>query len=31
MMAGRIVIESPEEHAAWIASHSTSQLAANPR
>ena len=31
MMAGRIVIESPEEHAAWIAGHGASQLAANPR
>ena len=31
MMAGRIVIESPEEHAAWIAGQSASQLAANPR
>jgi cytochrome c oxidase subunit 2 len=31
MMAGRIVIESPEEHAAWIAGQSATQLAANPR
>jgi cytochrome c oxidase subunit 2 len=28
MMAGRIVIESPEEHAAWVAEHSTVALAA---
>lgn len=27
MMAARIVIESPEEHAAWIASQSATQLA----
>jgi cytochrome c oxidase subunit 2 len=31
MMAARIVIESPEEHAAWIASQSATQLAAQPR
>ena len=31
MMAGRIVIESPEQHAAWIAAQSSSQLAANLR
>lgn len=28
LMAGRIVIESPEEHAAWVALHSTVSLAA---
>jgi len=31
MMAARIVIESPEQHAAWIAAQSSSQLAANLR
>ncbi len=31
LMAARIVIESPEEHAAWIASQASTQLAANPR
>jgi cytochrome c oxidase subunit 2 len=31
MMGARIVIESPEQHAAWIASRSETQLAANPR
>jgi cytochrome c oxidase subunit 2 len=31
LMAGRIVIESPEQHAAWIAAQSSSQLAANLR
>jgi len=31
MMAARIVIESPEQHAAWIASQSSDQLAANLR
>ena len=31
MMAGRIVIESPEQHAAWIAAQTSSQLAANLR
>jgi len=31
MMAGRIVIESPEPHAAWIAAQTSSQLAANLR
>jgi cytochrome c oxidase subunit 2 len=31
MMAARIVIESPEQHAAWIASHSAAQLAARTR
>jgi cytochrome c oxidase subunit 2 len=29
MMAARIVIESPEQHAAWIASQSATRLAAN--
>jgi cytochrome c oxidase subunit 2 len=31
LMAGRIVIESPEQHAAWIASQSATRLAANLR
>jgi cytochrome c oxidase subunit II len=31
MMAGRIVIESPEQHAAWVAAQTSSQLAANLR
>jgi cytochrome c oxidase subunit 2 len=31
LMAARIVIESPEQHAAWIASQSATQLAAHPR
>jgi len=31
MMAGRIVIETPEQHAAWIASQSETQLAATQR
>ena len=31
MMGARIVIESPEQHAAWIASQASTQLAANPR
>ncbi len=31
MMAARIMIESPEQHAAWIAAQSSSQLAANLR
>jgi cytochrome c oxidase subunit II len=31
MMVARIVIESPEEHAAWIAQQTSSQLAANLR
>jgi cytochrome c oxidase subunit 2 len=31
MMAARIVIESPEQHAAWIAAQSSDQLAANLR
>jgi cytochrome c oxidase subunit II len=31
LMAGRIVIESPEQHAAWIESQSPTRLAANLR
>ena len=31
MMAARIVIESPEQHAAWIQSQSSTRLAANLR
>jgi cytochrome c oxidase subunit 2 len=31
LMGARIVIESPEQHAAWIASQASTQLAANPR
>ena len=31
MMAGRIVIETPEQHAAWIASRSETRLAATQR
>jgi cytochrome c oxidase subunit 2 len=31
LMGARIVIESPEQHAAWIAAQSSSQLAANLR
>jgi cytochrome c oxidase subunit 2 len=31
LMGARIVIESPEQHAAWIASRSETQLAANAR
>ena len=31
LMPARIVIESPEAHAAWIASHGPAQLAANSR
>jgi cytochrome c oxidase subunit 2 len=31
MMAARIVIESPEQHAAWIRSQSSTRLAANLR
>ena len=31
MMAGRIVIESAEQHAAWIAANTSGQLAANLR
>ena len=31
MMGARIVIESPDEHAAWIAANTSPQLAANTR
>ncbi|MGH7288151.1 MAG: cytochrome c oxidase subunit II [Myxococcota bacterium] len=31
VMAGRIVIESPEQHAAWMAKHDPTQLAAHAR
>ena len=31
LMAGRIVIESPEQHTAWIESQSATRLAANLR
>jgi cytochrome c oxidase subunit 2 len=31
MMAARIVIESPEQHAAWLAQHAPARLAANSR
>jgi cytochrome c oxidase subunit 2 len=31
LMGARIVIESPEQHAAWVAAQSSSQLAANLR
>ena len=28
LMVGRIVIETPEQHAAWMAEHATTKLAA---